>query len=170
MKYTWGLFIFAVLIWGGCGSPGAGANDLPSMVRPVPMKTNQGTLYVYPGTKIPYNGEFNMSFEDGEKLKFGIKDGLKHGRFQRWYPSGQIHEEYNLFKKQRDGLQHSWYPNGQLRLEANFRKGLCINAKTWTISGAVASRVVEGTGTMVLFHTDGQKDRESIYKDGLKVN
>ena len=166
MKIYFFILYFIPILWIGCGS----VQDLSNPDRPPLVKTDRGPLYVYPGTKIPYNGEFSMSFEDGEKLKFGIKDGVKHGRFQRWYPSGQIHEEYNLFKKQRHGLQRSWYPNGQLRLEANFRKGICINAKTWTISGAIASTVEEGTGIMVLFHADGKKDRESIYKDGIKIN
>jgi len=167
MKNMWGLFIFAGLIWGGCGSMGGGAVGSSGLVRPEPVKTNQGTLYVHPVTKQPFNGEYDV-VEAGVRLKFGIKNGLEHGRFQRWYPSGKIHEEYNLVKKQRNGLQRSWYPNGQLMLEANFRNGLCLNAKTWAISGGVASTVTNGSGTILLFDTKGQKRRESVYKDGIK--
>ena len=166
MKYAWGL-LFAVLIWGGCGSPGAGVNDPPSMVRPVPMKTNQGTLYVHPDTKQPFDGEYDV-VEEGVRLKFEIKKGWPHGRWQRWYPSGQLHEEYNLVKKQRNGLQRSWYPNGQLMLEANFRGGKMFSARTWNLSGSVASMITNGSGTLILFDTNGQKRRDSVYIDGSK--
>ena len=55
-------------------------------------------------------------------------------------------------------------------MEATFLNGKLLSAKTWTISGAVASTVVEGTGTIVLFHADGKKRRESLYKAGIKAN
>ena len=166
MKYTLGL-LFAVLICEGCGSTGGGVGSSSGLVRPEPMKTNQGTLYVHPVTKQPFDGVYDV-VENGERLKMEIKNGLEHGRWQRWYPSGKIHEEYNLVKKQRNGLQRSWYPNGQLMLEANFRNGLCLNAKTWTISGAVASTVTNGSGTLLLFDAKGQKRRESVYIDGIR--
>ena len=167
MKYTWGLFIFAVLIWGGCGSPGAGANDPSIMVRPVLMNANQGTLYVHPVTKQPFDGEYDKVV-DGARLRFEIKAGLPHGRMQRWYPSGQMHEDYNQVKRQRDGLQRSWYPNGQLMMEATFQNGKLTNSKTWNISGKVASTVSAGNGTLLLFDTKGVKRRESVYLGGSK--
>ena len=71
-------------------------------------------------------------------------------------------------KKQRDGLQRSWDPNGQLMLEANFRDGKLRNAKTWNLSGAVASTVTDGLGTLILFDTEGKKRRDSVYINGTK--
>ncbi|MDP6905238.1 MAG: hypothetical protein QF406_12410 [Verrucomicrobiota bacterium] len=131
------------------------------------MKTNQGTLYVHPDTKQPFDGVYDV-VENGVRLKFEIKDGLPHGRMQRWYRSGQPHEDYNQIKRLRDGLQRSWYPNGQLMLEANFRGGKMLSARTWGLSGSVASTITNGSGTLILFDTKGQKRRESVYIDGSK--
>ena len=164
MKYTWGLFIFAGLIWEGCGSTGGRANGPASLIRPEPTKSG---MYVHPATKQPFDGVYDV-VENGERLKMEIKNGWPHGRWQRWYPSGKIHEEYNLVEKQRDGLQRSWYPNGQLMLEANFRGGKLLHAKTWNISGTVASTVTHGLGTLILFDARGAKRRESVYLDGSK--
>ena len=166
MKYAWGL-LFAGLLWEGCGSTGGGAGGPSGLIRPEPMKTNQGTLYVHPDTKQPFDGEYDV-VEEGVRLKFEIKKGWPHGRWQRWYPSGQLHEEYNLVKKQRNGLQRSWYPSGQLMLEANFRGGKMLSARTWDLSGSVASMITNGSGTLILFDTKGQKRRESVYIDGRR--
>ena len=161
MKIHWYILSTISIMWMGCL-----IEDSSDPVRPEP--TSSG-MYIHPVTKQPFDGEYDV-IENGVRLKFGIKNGLEHGRWQRWYPSGQLHEEYNLVQKERNGLQRSWYPNGKLMLEANFRDGRLLSAKTWDISGDVASTVVKGGGSMVLFHTDGSKRRESIYKDGLKVN
>jgi len=166
MKYTWGL-LFSVLIWEGCGSTGGGSGGSFGLVKPEPVKSNQGILYVHPVTKQPFDGEYDV-VEEGVRLKFEIKNGLEHGRWQRWYPNGKIHEEYNFDKKLRDGLQRSWYPNGQLMLEAICSEGKMLSARTWNLSGSVASAITNGSGTLILFDTKGQKRRESVYIDGRR--
>jgi antitoxin component YwqK of YwqJK toxin-antitoxin module len=163
MKIHWFIVCFISTLWMGCGS----IKDSSNPLRPEPVKTNQGTLYVHPDTKQPFHGVYDV-VENGVRLKFEIKDGLPHGRMQRWYRSGQPHEDYNQFKRLRDGLQRSWYPNGQLMLEADFRGGKMLSARTWDLSGSVASTITNGSGTLILFDTKGQKRRESVYIDGSK--
>ena len=163
MKIHWFIVCFISTLWMGCGS----IKDFSNPLRPEPVKTNQGTLYVHPDTKQPFHGVYDV-VENGVRLKFEIKDGLPHGRMQRWYRSGQPHEDYNQFKRLRDGLQRSWYPNGQLMLEADFRGGKMLSATTWDLSGSVASTITNGSGTLILFDTKGQKRRESVYIDGSK--
>ena len=163
MKIHWHILSAISIMWMGCGS----IEDSSDPVRPEPTPSG---MYIHPVTKQPFDGVYDV-VENGERLRMEIKSGLKTGLWQRWYPnSKKLKSEWNLVKNQRHGLQRNWYPTGQLMMEANFRKGLCLNAKTWNISGAIASTVVDGTGSMVLFRTDGSKRRESIYKDGLKVN
>ena len=163
MKIHSFLFCFIPILWIGCGS----VQDLSNPVRPEPTENG---MYIHPATKQPFDGVYDVE-ENGERLKMEIKGGWPTGLWQRWYPSSkQLKSEWNLVRNQRHGLQRTWYPNGRLMMEATFLNGKLLSAKTWTISGAVASTVVEGTGTMVLFHADGKKRRESIYKAGIKAN
>ena len=53
-------------------------------------------------------------------------------------------------------------------LEANFRAGKLLNAKTWDLSGVVASTVTDGSGILVLFDAEGKKRRDSVYLNGMK--
>ncbi len=53
-------------------------------------------------------------------------------------------------------------------LEANFRGGKMFSARTWNLSGSVASTITNGSGTLILFDTKGQKRRDSVYIDGSK--
>jgi len=144
----------------GCGT----TNDRSNPLRPVPTASG---MYIHPETKQPFDGVYDV-IEDGVRLKMEIKNGWPHGLWQRWYSSGQIHEEYNLIQKKRNGLQRSWYPNGNLRVELFFKNGRLLSGKTWKISGTLASTVKNGTGTLILYDSRGQNRRESEYRNGAK--
>tara|TARA_Y100000588_G_C14128072_1_gene870284 strand:- start:752 stop:1282 length:531 start_codon:yes stop_codon:yes gene_type:complete len=176
MKTRWFILCLISILFMGCGALKPFTNpvkDMSSPIRPLPAPNpegGQGEFFIHPETKQPFDGVYDV-VENGERLKMDIKAGWKTGLYRRWYPnSKQLKSEWNLLKSQRHGLQRDWYPNGQLRLEASFQKGICINAKTWTISGTLASEVIRGNGSLVLFKQDGSINRESIYKAGRKVN
>ena len=159
MKIHWFIFCFISTLWVGCS-----IKDLSNPVRPEPTESG---MYIHPASKLPFDGLYDV-MENGVRLRMEIKAGWPHGRWQRWHPSGQLHEEYNLVNKQRNGLQRSWYPNGKLMLEANFREGKLLNGKTWDLSGNLASTVTAGTGALILYDADGKRRRESVYLNGFK--
>ena len=41
---------------------------------------------------------------------------------------------------------------------------------TWKPDGLVGSEVQNGTGTLLMFHPDGSKARESVYLNGDRVS
>ena len=70
----------------------------------------------------------------------------------------------------RDGQFAVFYSNGQRKAEAVFEAGKLVAGMTWKSDGSVGSEVQNGTGTLVMFHPDGSKARESVYLNGDRVS
>ena len=51
-----------------------------------------------------------------------------------------------------------------------FEAGKLVAGMTWKSDGSVGSEVQNGTGTLVMFHPDGSKARESVYLNGDRVS
>ncbi|SVD38244.1 uncharacterized protein METZ01_LOCUS391098, partial [marine metagenome] len=88
------VYLVASLLWVGCGSSSIGklnrpnGGDISKLVRPQPTPSG---MYIHPDTKQPFDGEYDV-VENGIRLRIEIRDGWPHGRWQRWYPSGRLHE------------------------------------------------------------------------------
>jgi len=63
-----------------------------------------------------------------------------------------------------------FYSNGQRKAEAVFEAGKLLAGMTWKPDGSLASEVQNGTGTLVMFHPNGAKSRESVYLNGDRVS
>ena len=70
----------------------------------------------------------------------------------------------------RDGQFAVFYSNGQRKAEAVFEAGKLVAGMTWKPDGSVGSEVQNGTGTLVMFHPNGAKSRESVYLNGDRVS
>jgi len=106
----------------------------------------RGGLVYLKGDTVPYTGELKMIDPNtGRKMMLSFKNGRKHGRFEEWYNSTQ------------------------LRAEAEWQDGKIISGTSWKPAGTEGSRVVNGTGTLILFRSDGTRESEKTYRNGVQV-
>ena len=98
------------------------------------------------GDMQPYTGQLKMTAPGtNEKYVTHFQDGVRHG------------------------LMAVWYANGKRKANAEFNRGKLVSGITWKPDGAEGSRVVDGTGTFLMFHSNGSKSRESVYDNGVRV-
>ena len=106
----------------------------------------RGGMVYLKGDSAPYTGVNTMTDPDtGRKMVLSFKNGRKHGRFEEWYN------------------------RTQRRAVAQWQDGKIISGTTWKIDGTEGSRVVNGTGTLIIFRPDGIRESEKHYRDGAQV-
>ena len=134
------LMVLAAALCAGCEStPSNPGGPLSELVM-------RGGLVYLKGDTAPYTGVNTMTDPGtGRKMVLSFKNGRKHGRFEEWY---------NL---------------SQRRAVAQWQDGKIISGTTWKIDGTEGSRVVNGTGTLILFRPDGTRESEKIYSNGVQV-
>ena len=134
------LMVLAAALCAGCEStPSNPGGPLSELVM-------RGGLVYLKGATAPYTGVNTMTDPGtGRKMVLSFKNGRKHGRFEEWY---------NL---------------SQRRAVAQWQDGKIISGTTWKIDGTEGSRVVNGTGTLILFRPDGTRESEKIYSNGVQV-
>ncbi len=129
-----------VILCAGCGSTGASSKaSLNELVM------RNGLVYLK-GDSVPYTGENTMTDPGtGRKMMLSFKNGRKHGRFEEWYN------------------------RTQRRAVADWRDGKIISGTTWKIDGTEGSRVINGTGRLILFQPDGSRGSEKTFLNGVQV-
>ena len=142
MKYTWGLFMFAVLIWEGCGSVTG-----PIAAPAVRLQERADGLVYQEGHDAPYTGQLVMTAK-------GSKD--------QWVS----HYKNGL----RDGLFAVFYPDGKRKANALFRMNKLVSGITWKPDGSEGSRIENGNGTFLMYHSNGHVARESVYLNGKRIS
>ena len=122
----------------------AGCESVPEAPLFV-FETRDGLVYLKSDTA-PYNGELKMVDPNtGRKFVLNYKNGHKHGRFEEWYNSTQR------------------------RAVAEWQDGKIISGTSWKPDGTEGSRVLNGTGTLILFRSDGTRESEKTYRNGVRV-
>jgi len=140
MNKTMPMMALAAILCAGCGSVGTNPGG------PLSELEMKGGLVYLKGDSVPYTGMNKMTDPStGRKMVLSFKNGLKHGRFEEWYNSAQR------------------------RAVAEWREGRIISGTTWKLDGTEASRVVNGTGNLILFRADGSRESEKHYRNGEQV-
>jgi antitoxin component YwqK of YwqJK toxin-antitoxin module len=105
-----------------------------------------GLVYLK-GDTAPYTGELKLVDPHTGKLKFllNYKNGRRHGRFEEWFN------------------------RTQRRAVAEWQDGKITSATSWKLDGTEGSRVVNGSGTLMLFRPDGTRESEKTYRNGVQV-
>ena len=134
------IILLGFLVCLGCAGPG---NAGPT----VELERRADGLVYQKGHNVAYTGQLTMTTP-------GSQD-----RWVSHYKNGV-----------RDGQFAVFYSNGQRKAEAVFEAGKLVAGMTWKSDGSVGSDVQNGTGTLVMFHPDGSKARESVYLNGDRVS
>jgi antitoxin component YwqK of YwqJK toxin-antitoxin module len=124
-----------------------------------------------PGTKEPFTGTWEGEY-DSVKISFGVVNGKKEGKYENFYPNGQLLmsgqiknnknvgewkyfysngnlESSGIFENDRaQGLWSWYYPDGSLRQIGYFDKGVRDSIwKTYDSTGSVIDSVVFDSDT-----------------------
>lgn len=136
------VFIFIVILGVGCGTSG-GQLPAGSLIK---LEQRSDGLVYRKVDNFPYTGQHVMRDVQG-KIQYvsNYENGVRHGEMA------------------------VYFPNGQRRANAEFNKGKLVSGITWKPNGTEGSRVVNGTGTFLMFHSNGDKARESVYVGGVRV-
>ena len=122
----------------------AGCESTPK--SPLNELEMRGGLVYLKGDTLPYTGENTMTNPStGRKFVFSYKNGRKHGRFEEWYN------------------------RTQRRAVAEWQDGKIISGTSWKPDGTEGSRVLNGTGALILFRSDGTRESEKTYRNGVQV-
>ena len=140
MRYTWGLFMFAVLIWEGCGSVAS-----PIAAPAVRLQERADGLVYQEGHDVPYTGQLVMTAPDSKWVSH-YKNGL------------------------RDGLFAVFYSDGKRKAHALFSLGKLVKGITWKPDGSEGSHIENGNGTFLMYHSNGHVARESVYLNGKRIS
>ena len=140
MNRTIQMMVLAAALCAGCESTSSNpGGSLSELVM-------RGGLVYLKGDTAPYTGVNTMTDPDtGRKMVLSFKNGRKHGQFEEWF---------NLTQR---------------RAVAQWQDGKIISGTTWKIDGTEGSRVVNGTGTLILFRTNGTRESEKSYRNGVQV-
>ena len=67
-----------------------------------------------------------------------------------------------------NGPVAQYYENGQKKVEATLKDGKLVSASSWGPDGKPCpiTKVVDGSGILVLWHVNGQKQSEEHFKNG----
>ena len=131
----------AALLWVGCGSLSGGG------APPVQLEQRENGLVYQKGHDVPYTGQLLMRVQGTrDQWVSHYKNGLRDGQFAVFYPDG---------KKKANAL---------------FKAGKLVSGITWKSDGSEGSRISNGTGTLIMYHSSGGKARESVYLNGERVS
>lgn len=83
--------------------------------------------------------------------RVGRDEGIKHGWYSEWYPSGRPANAGAYEDGLRIGVWTRWYPSGKKRVQAEFRRGL-------------------QHGKLMSWDEDGNQLGEQLFEDGSRVN
>ncbi|MBP64102.1 MAG: hypothetical protein CMJ62_21495 [Planctomycetaceae bacterium] len=142
MKHAVIILITILTLGVSCGTPG-GRQPAGPLIQ---LEQRSDGLTYKKGDPGPYTGQLTMTVTGtNEKYVTHFQDGVRHG------------------------LLAVWYANGKHKANAEFNRGKLVSGITWKPDGTEGSRVMNGMGTFLMFHPDGSKARESVYKHGVRV-
>ena len=143
-KLGLGAALAAAFLWmTGCGAPGGGLRA-GSMIE---LETRADGLVYRKGDAGPYTGQLVMTAQgSGDRWVSHYQNGVRHGQFA------------------------VFYSDGRRKAEAMFNHGRLTTGVSWKPDGTEGSRVENGNGTLIMFHPDGSKSRESVYQNGRRIS
>ena len=122
----------------------------------------------------PFNGTV-LEFWDKDRTKKKREEPVVIGKHEGtviwWYENGQKEFEAEYLKGIPQG-RTAWYrEDGSLEYEGFWQDDngtpKLQRASTWDATDAQSGQVIDGNGTLVYFHSNGQKRMEETFTNGL---
>ena len=107
--------------------------------------------------------------ENGQKWWEGHhKDGQFDGLVTWWHENGQKAVEIHWKNGKLDGLWTHWDKIGKKASEIHYKNDKLVSASVWKPDGKPCpiTKIVDGSGILVTWHTNGQKWYEGHWKNG----
>ena len=116
----------------------------------------------FTGTVLEFWGERGAQKKREEKVEVG----KHHGTVTWWHANGQKQFEAQYLKGTPQG-RTAWYrENGSLEYEGFWENDKLLRATTWDANNQKTGDVTAGNGTLVYFHSNGQKRLEETFANG----
>ena len=111
-----------------------------------------------------------FEFYDGkrthQKREESISNGVYHGTSTWWHKSGTKQFEAEFVKGEPQGITKWYREDGSIEYEGDWQDNKLMRATTWTASDQQNGQVLDGTGTLIYLHPNGQKRLEETYAEG----
>jgi len=148
----------------GFGGVGGGSPYDPSPPWRSPIDNPWEARRIKDGSYVKYYKTGKKWFERHYKNGKVVLDTV-------WYENGKKGLEEHFKNGELDGLFTAWWENGKKRIECHYQNGKLVSASVWKPDGdpCPITKVVDGSGIVVLYRENGKKWRESHYKNGKMV-
>ncbi|MDO9214188.1 MAG: hypothetical protein Q8Q54_08100 [Methylococcales bacterium] len=141
------IFVFII---SGCGSESGVLKDTELKGRTTTNLDYRNEIAFAPNENVPYTGKLEKYYSNGKKqVESNYKDGKLNGLFTSFYENGRKKVEANHKNGMKNGLATLFDENEQKKSEMNYKDD-------------------ELNGLFTLYE-NGQKQAESIYKDGKEI-
>jgi len=119
----------------------------------------------------PENGPYVEYYGNGQKeLEGHYKNGKREGLWTTWWENGRKANESHYKNGELVGSRTSWFETGKKWVEVYWKDGKLLSASSWKPDGESCpiTKMVNGSGIIVVWDENGQKEEEGHYKDGEK--
>lgn len=136
------------------------------------IKIRQDVVY---RNGFPFTGTlYELRPETGDTLfRAGYRDGVLHGRLQKWYASGQRMEERFYSAGQKHGKQSAWWENGNPKFRFTARADAYEGElKEWTFDGKLIHlanfKAGQEEGVQKLWYDNGKIRANYVMTNGRR--
>lgn len=127
----------------------------------------------HPDMACPEGTRFTSGTSAKGEERWCDREGLMHGPYQKFYPSGQKAAQGVMDSNKEDGDWAYWHENGKDATKGKYSKGLQVGSWTWWHDNG--KRAMEGdflrgrkAGTWVSWYPSGKKSEEGLYQNDMK--
>ena len=117
----------------------------------------------------PYNGIIVAFWDEKytqKKREENFQAGRHNGTVTWWHPNGQKQFEGEYLKGNPQGATKTYNKAGVQLSEKIWEEDKLLRATTWDANNQKTGDVTDGSGTLVYFHPNKQKQREETWEDG----
>lgn len=117
----------------------------------------------------PYNGVIVAFWDEKytqKKREENFQAGRHNGTVTWWHPNGQKQFEGEYLKGNPQGATKTYNEAGVQLSEKIWEDDKLLRATTWDANNQKTGDVTNGSGTLVYFHPNEQKQREETWENG----